>query len=568
MSVNRSAFINAPRRNQIDADALLLSWDPTDPLGEVFTAPVSALPSGGGGQTVYDVADYVSIQGAIDAAYADGGGIVQLGAGDFVTTGLELYPRCWLRGSGVEVTRLLHGSSNVDAIHVDDARWVQVSDMSIVGTGDSGGGTSSGITTTVTGNTARNASDYVVLRNLFIDEFPVDGVAIDTPIVSHVDSVTVQHVGRHGFNIFCDQVDINGTSTTLTNCYAAGCVNAGFRFHRMSYCSVNGAASDANGVSYWIYGCKGITLLNPGSETPYYQTATYDGRTVYVYGSWGIVFVAPWFINNIGVCIDVQGESHVTLLNAFEGSPGNADSSNNNPTHWLRVGVDCEVTVIDEQVATTGEDIDAGAIVRRSSAWGLKDRPGAWTANQEYQATLYVSGDGTLLVEGTTDFASGLTVSAGNIDAQGAAFAENVELAAGKTLYVPGTITVEGTLNCPTPNADGKAANKGYVDAVATSAQTGANYTLAITDAGKVVEMATSHKVRVPTDASVNFPVGTCIEVMATGATPSVIVDAVDSGTTTIVSTAGADPTLTTQWSSLLLRKRAANSWVATGAIS
>lgn len=169
MTVNRSAFANAPRRTSIDADALIFAWDPTDVAGsgqgnEPFVVPKSLLDGGGGGgQTVYDSSDYASIQAAIDAANADGGGIVQLGAGDFVTTGLELYPNCWLRGSGVQVTRILHGSSTADAIHVDDARWVQVSDLSIVGTGAAGSGLSSVTCSDVDrGNNGTNRNETVL----------------------------------------------------------------------------------------------------------------------------------------------------------------------------------------------------------------------------------------------------------------------------------------------------------------------------------------------------------------------------------------------------------------------
>lgn len=542
-----------------------------EPMVDAFTQ-LGALSGATGGLQVFSAAFYGGIQQAIDAANTAGGGIVFVPAGNYTLSNrLRLYSKTKLLGVGPKATRLNFTNNNADGIYGEDWEYVTIEGMSIIGPGDTAGGTGCGIKAVVTGATGRNALDYVTIRNVFVDEWPVDGVSLDTPIVSHLDTVISHHAGRHAFNIYSDQADINGTSTTLTNCYAAGAKAAGFRFHRMSYCNVIGAASDANGISYWVYGCKSITFTAPGSETPYWQDATYNGRTVYVYGSWGIVFVAPWFINNIGVCIDIAGESHVSLFNPFEGSPGNADSSNNNPTHWLRVAVDCEVTVVDEQVVTTATSIDPGAIVRFSSAWGLKDRPGAWTANQEFQGTLYVSGTGTLLVEGATDFASGLTVSAGTTSVQSLLAASGIQ---GASIYTPGALTVEGNatftgaqVNVPTPTADGRAANKGYVDQVPINARSGADYTLALTDAGGIVEMSTAHKVRIPTDAAVNFPINTVIQVRMTG-TSNVIVDAVTPGTTTVVSTAGSDPTLTAQWTSMVLQKRAANTWVAEGAIS
>jgi hypothetical protein len=529
----------------------------------------------GGSSLWFDSAFYGGVQQAIDACRTTGNGkgTVWVPAGSWISNNqIRMYSGIMLLGAGPNASFIIQTNPNQHGIYGEDWRWVTIEGISLLGTGTTSG-TSCGIKAIVTNTTARNALDYVTLKNVFVDQFPVDGISLDTPIVSHLDSVTVQHVGRHGFNIYCDQEDINGTSTTLTNCYAAGCRSAGFRMHRMSYCNVIGPASDANGISYWTYGCKSITYTSAGSETPYWQDSTYNGRTAYVYGSWGIVFIAPWFINNIGVCIDIQGESHVTLVNPFEGSPGNSDSTNNNPTHWLRVGIDCEVSIIDEQVVTTAEDIDSGAIIRRSSAWALKDRPNAWTANNEFQGTLYVPVGGTLLVEGTANVSAltvtegSLTMGAGGIAAKAAEFDGNVALTAGKTLYVPGTATFEGTVTVPTPNTDTQAANKGYVDQMPINARTGADYTLALTDAGRVVEMDTNHKVRIPTNASVAFPIHTTIQVRQTG-TSNVIVDAVTPGTTTIVSSAGNDPTLTAQWTSLVLHKRGADTWVAEGSIS
>lgn len=42
MTVNRSDFANKPQRSSVDADALGIYWDPTDPQGEPFVAPMNA----------------------------------------------------------------------------------------------------------------------------------------------------------------------------------------------------------------------------------------------------------------------------------------------------------------------------------------------------------------------------------------------------------------------------------------------------------------------------------------------------------------------------------------------
>ena len=89
-----------------------------------------------------------------------------------------------------------------------------------------------------------------------------------------------------------------------------------------------------------------------------------------------------------------------------------------------------------------------------------------------------------------------------------------------------------------------------------------ANYTLALADAGTVVEMnmAGANTVTVPPDSAVAFPVGTILDVCQTGTGATTIA----AGTGVTLRTAGA-LTLRTQWSSVTLRKRAANEWVLAG---
>ena len=92
--------------------------------------------------------------------------------------------------------------------------------------------------------------------------------------------------------------------------------------------------------------------------------------------------------------------------------------------------------------------------------------------------------------------------------------------------------------------------------------QTG-NYTLVLADKGKVVEVnsASSSTVTVPADASVDFPIGTYIEIDQIGA-GQVTVQA-DAGVTVLSS--GGLLSLRAQYSTAVLRKRAADSWLLVG---
>ena len=89
-----------------------------------------------------------------------------------------------------------------------------------------------------------------------------------------------------------------------------------------------------------------------------------------------------------------------------------------------------------------------------------------------------------------------------------------------------------------------------------------ASYPLALSDDGKVLEMSAIGTFQIPTDASVNFPIGTQIIVIRTG-TGAVNIAAVTPGTTTVNATPGLN--LRARWSGAILIKRAANNWVALG---
>ena len=74
-------------------------------------------------------------------------------------------------------------------------------------------------------------------------------------------------------------------------------------------------------------------------------------------------------------------------------------------------------------------------------------------------------------------------------------------------------------------------------------------------------------KFRLPTDATFNFAVGTVITVLNKGA-GTLTIDAVTSGTTTVLSSGGtaAAPTVT-QYKSAACIKTAANVWYVVGAV-
>jgi hypothetical protein len=99
---------------------------------------------------------------------------------------------------------------------------------------------------------------------------------------------------------------------------------------------------------------------------------------------------------------------------------------------------------------------------------------------------------------------------------------------------------------------------------VSTNAQTGTSYTLVLADAGRAIEMnnAAANTLTVPTDASVNFPIGTVIDIFQTGAGQTTV------GGAGVTINARPGLKLSGQWATATLIKRAANTWLLTGSLS
>lgn len=88
------------------------------------------------------------------------------------------------------------------------------------------------------------------------------------------------------------------------------------------------------------------------------------------------------------------------------------------------------------------------------------------------------------------------------------------------------------------------------------------DYTLVLTDAGKIVEVskATAVTLTVPTNATVAFPVGTRVEVLQTGAGQITVAAA---GGVTVNAKLGLK--VSAQWGRVTLIKRATDTWALVG---
>jgi len=103
------------------------------------------------------------------------------------------------------------------------------------------------------------------------------------------------------------------------------------------------------------------------------------------------------------------------------------------------------------------------------------------------------------------------------------------------------------------------------------NSQSGATYTLASTDQYQVLVVTTNAStktVSIPTDATYNFPVGTAVSILNTGA-GDLTINAVTAGTTTITSSgAASNAPKVAQYKSAVAIKLAANAWTIVGAVA
>ena len=101
--------------------------------------------------------------------------------------------------------------------------------------------------------------------------------------------------------------------------------------------------------------------------------------------------------------------------------------------------------------------------------------------------------------------------------------------------------------------------------------QTGSSYTVGSSDQYQVLvtqNNASANSIKIPTNATTAFPIGTVITVLNIGAGVCTI-SAVTSGTTTVLSAGAtaASPTLA-QYKSAALIKTAIDTWYVVGAIA
>lgn len=190
------------------------------------------------------------------------------------------------------------------------------------------------------------------------------------------------------------------------------------------------------------------------------------------------------------------------------------------------------------------------------------------------------SGDVTSVVDGAQTIANNAVSNAKAADMAAYTLKLRNNAASGD----PGDVKVSGLTEETAPTAgdwllgeeSGGALRKidvgklaGFVEVL--SEATGTSYTFVIGDAGKMKRIgnASPNTLKIPTNASVAFPVGTVLHGMQSGDGQTTL-NADTSGTTTVHSTAttsAADPRIRKKWGMVTCLKIATDEWVVSGEI-
>lgn len=188
------------------------------------------------------------------------------------------------------------------------------------------------------------------------------------------------------------------------------------------------------------------------------------------------------------------------------------------------------------------------SLVNPSVAYTLNSLQDQITSAAGSIATSFVNAKGDLISASAND--TPLVLGVGS---NGTILSANSATATGLEWIPTSGITSVGTLSslAVTGNA---------VYHIAFNTSPTGNYTLVTADDGKIVEMSSGGVLTVPADGGTFVvPVGTQITILQTGTSQVTIVGL----TASVVGTPGLK--LRAQWSSCVLVKRAANTWVALG---
>jgi hypothetical protein len=349
--------------------------------------------------------DTAALQAAINSVPADGG-TVYVPTGRYrVSDVVHLRSNLVVVGDGDGPSLIQQVGAGKDLFAGVGLNKVTLEKVYLVGTG---AGAGSGVNLTKGGN---DAVPYVCMRDVTVESFGVDGVAVENPIVSSFDRVLCQSNGRYGFNLYGQSGAAAGTSSALTACYGNGNVSAGFRLLNVVYATVFGCAADHNQIGYLIDTCQGVNVNGSGAEGN-------SVAGVRVTGGYGVALVGLWEYDNRGIGVHVTGNANtVTVIGATDNTP------NASATNFVKVDSGCHVLLASCN-NTTANSLASGTTNIAADAAGGAQFQGytAILAGGEFDGDLicYVAAKGIVLTDRTTGTRYRLKVTNGVLGVEAA----------------------------------------------------------------------------------------------------------------------------------------------------
>lgn len=341
-------------------------------------------------------------------------------------------------------------------------------------------------------------------------------------------AATKQYVDNTASGVVAKPQVLGATTANIDATYSNGTAGVGATLTH----NTNGAfPASAGGASGWAVG-KGILVKNQTNKAQ-------NGR--YFVSDMGSVST-PYVLTRCGYC-DEASEIPGAYIFVQDGT--------NAGTGWIQVVADPATFVVGTDDIDVFQFSGSGTITAGTgitvSGNEVSISTGAITSSLILDGTI-VDGDINASAAIAQSKISGLTSDLGDkAPLASPTFTGTVTLPAGGIVFSDGTQAKEG------------------VPSRTPIVQKTASYTLSTLthrDSLIEVESGSATTISIPTDATLNYPIGTSIDILQTN-TGQVTIAAVTPGTTTVNATPGLK--LRTRWSSCTLFKRATNTWVVFG---
>lgn len=198
-----------------------------------------------------------------------------------------------------------------------------------------------------------NTLIYANIDRVQMMNAPGDGLKMASSVVSKVTQCVALSNNGHGFSIY-NAANVGATSTTFDTCYANGNQQAGYYLHSVVYAALTSCAADSNGISYYLYANKAMTLNGCGSEASLNKNAAFPGYHFYVHGGQGNILNSCYTSSNSGIA-NTAG----TFL-VFDNTAGQCSANNivfagtvNLPTNAFTIASGCtDITVYEPYFST------------------------------------------------------------------------------------------------------------------------------------------------------------------------------------------------------------------------